>query len=72
MHLWECLVPQAEMTINLLRQLNVVPKVSVYAYMNGPHDYNKMPLAPLGCSMQVHDKPNNKSHGMHTQVMDGT
>ena len=60
MHLWDRLLPQAEMTLNILRQSNVAPKVSAYAYMNGPYDFNKMPLAPMGCSVQVHDKPNKR------------
>ncbi|KAL7490234.1 hypothetical protein ACHAW6_015984 [Cyclotella cf. meneghiniana] len=57
MHLWDRLLPQAEMTLNLLRQSKVAPKVSACAYLNGPHDYNWMPLAPLGREVQVHDKP---------------
>ncbi|KAL7478494.1 hypothetical protein ACHAW6_004254 [Cyclotella cf. meneghiniana] len=60
MHLWDRLIPQAEMTLNLLKQSNVAPKVSAYAYMNGPHDFNRMPLASMGCSIQVHDKPNRR------------
>eukprot|EP00804_Cyclotella_cryptica_P011786 CCRYP_011381-RA/>CCRYP_011381-RA protein AED:0.36 eAED:0.36 QI:0/0/0/1/1/1/2/0/520 len=50
------LLPQAEITINLLRQSNATPTVSAYAHLNGPFDYNKMPLAPMGCSVQVHEK----------------
>lgn len=41
MHLSDRLLPQAEMTLNLLQQANVAPKVLAYAYMNGPHDYSK-------------------------------
>ena len=55
MHLWDCLLVQAEIAINLLRQLNVVSKVLAYAYMNGPYDFNKMPLAPMGCAVQIHE-----------------
>ncbi len=29
-----------------------------YAYLSGPFDYNKMPLAPMGCEAQVHEKTN--------------
>ncbi|KAL7483250.1 hypothetical protein ACHAW6_012033 [Cyclotella cf. meneghiniana] len=66
MHLWDRLVPQAEMMLNLLRQSKVAPKVSAYAYLNGLHDYN-LPLAPLGCVVQVHDKPGKcKSWDMHS------
>ena len=53
-NLWDRLLPHAEITINLLRQSNATPTVSAYAHMSGPFDYNKMPLAPMGCKVQVH------------------
>ena len=56
LQLWDKLLPQAEITVNLLRQSNATPTISAYAHMNGPFDYNKMPLAPLGCNVQVHEK----------------
>eukprot|EP00804_Cyclotella_cryptica_P009165 CCRYP_003221-RB/>CCRYP_003221-RB protein AED:0.37 eAED:0.37 QI:0/-1/0/1/-1/1/1/0/370 len=56
MKLWDKLLPQAEITITLLRQSNATPTVSAYAHLNGPFNYNKMPLAPMGCSVQVHEK----------------
>ena len=56
LRLWDKLLPQAEITINLLRQYNATPTVSAYAHLNGPFDYNKMPLAPMGCNVQVHEK----------------
>jgi hypothetical protein len=59
--LWEKLLPQAEITINLLLQSNDTPTVSAYAHLNGPFDYNKMPLAPMGCNVQVHKKSNSCS-----------
>ncbi|KAL7486090.1 hypothetical protein ACHAW6_011687 [Cyclotella cf. meneghiniana] len=34
--LWDKLLPQAEFTINLLRQSNATPTVSAYAHLNGP------------------------------------
>eukprot|EP00804_Cyclotella_cryptica_P013852 CCRYP_018165-RA/>CCRYP_018165-RA protein AED:0.42 eAED:0.42 QI:0/0/0/1/0/0/3/0/199 len=46
------------MTLNLLRQSNATPTLSVYAHLCGPFDYNKMPLAPMGCEVQVHEKTN--------------
>ena len=57
--LWDRLLPQTEVTLNLIRQSNATPKVSAYAHLNGPFDYNKMPLAPMGCRAQVHEKPSN-------------
>eukprot|EP00804_Cyclotella_cryptica_P010817 CCRYP_008749-RA/>CCRYP_008749-RA protein AED:0.21 eAED:0.21 QI:0/0/0/1/1/1/3/0/823 len=56
MKLWDKLLPQAKITINLLRQSNATPTVSTYTHLNGPFDYNKMPLAPMGCRVQVHEK----------------
>ena len=46
---WDRLLPQTETTLNLLRQSNSTPTVSAYAHMHGNFDYNRMPLAPIGC-----------------------
>jgi hypothetical protein len=54
--LWCYLVRPAE----LLRQSNVVPKISAYAHVHGQHDYMKRPFAPLGCSVMAHVKPKNR------------
>ena len=45
-----------EITLNLLRQSNATPKVSAYAHLNRPFDYNKMPLITMGCKVQVNKK----------------
>jgi hypothetical protein len=31
-----------------------------YEYVNGKFDYNAMPLAPLGCGVQVHESPKRR------------
>eukprot|EP00804_Cyclotella_cryptica_P024852 CCRYP_020548-RA/>CCRYP_020548-RA protein AED:0.44 eAED:0.44 QI:0/0/0/1/0/0/3/0/374 len=49
-----------EITLNLLCQSNATPTVSAYADLNGPFDYNKMPLAPMGCSAHVHEKTHSR------------
>jgi hypothetical protein len=65
-HQWDELVPQAVLTLNLLRQSNVAPNVSAYSYHHGNFDYNRMPLGPLGCAVQFHIKPKRrKSWGEH-------
>ena len=58
--LWDRLLPQTEIKINLIRQSNATPNVSAYAHLSGPFDYNKMPLAPMGCGPQVHKKTNKR------------
>ena len=58
--MWCYLVRPAKLTINLLRQSNVVPKILAYAHVHGQHDYMKHPFAPLGCSVMAHIKPKNR------------
>ena len=53
MHLWDRLLPQAELTMNLLRPANANPNISAYQYLYGNHDYDKHPLHPLGCKVQA-------------------
>jgi len=60
-NLWDRLLTQIEITINLIRQSNATPNVSAFAHLSGPFDYNKMPLAPMGCEAQVHEKTNKSS-----------
>jgi hypothetical protein len=55
--LWCHLVRPAELTMNLLRQSNVTPKVSAYAHVHGQHNYMMRPFAPLGCAVMAHVKP---------------
>jgi hypothetical protein len=56
--LWDRLLPQTKIMINLIQQSNATPTVLAYAHLSGPFDYNKMPLAPMGCEAQVHEKTN--------------
>ena len=50
------MLPQTEVTLNLLRRSNAKPTVSAYAHLCGPFDHNRMPLAPMGCEIQIHEK----------------
>ena len=67
---WDELLPQTIVTLNLMRQSNVAPNVSAYAYHHGSFDYNRTPIAPMGCGVQFHIKPNRRrTWGEHS--MDG-
>jgi hypothetical protein len=55
--LWCHLLELTKLTLNLLRQLKVAPKISAYAHIHRPHDYMKKPFALLGCTIQAHVKP---------------
>jgi hypothetical protein len=49
--LWCHLLEPTELTINLLCQSKVAPKISAFAHIHGPHDYMKKPFTPLGCAI---------------------
>ena len=51
-----------------MRQSNAVPNVSVYAHLSGPFDYNKAPLAPMVCKVQVHDKTDKRGNWAYYSV----
>ena len=57
---WDRLLPQVELTLNLLRQSNATPTISAYAHLNGPFDHNRMPLAPLGCEVLCHEQADKR------------
>jgi hypothetical protein len=56
-YLWDLLLPQAKLTVNLLHQATINPKISAWEYFNGPFDFNKNPLAPVGYRVLIHTKP---------------
>ena len=53
---WDRLIEQAEITLNLLRNSNTNPKLSAYAHLFGPFNFNKTPMAPPGSKVVVHLK----------------
>ena len=50
---WDQLLDQATITLNLLRQFRVNPKLSTYAYLFGNYDFNRCPMAPPGTRVVV-------------------
>ena len=48
LQLWCQYIPQIEMTLNMPQQFRQDPTISAYEALNGPFDYNKTPLVPLG------------------------
>ena len=63
---WDYLVPQAELTLNLLRNSRVNPKLSAWEFLFGVFNYNATPLAPPGTKVLAHSKPKQRqSWGFH-------
>jgi hypothetical protein len=69
MHLRGRLLPQAEITLNLLRTSRLHPQLSAAAHYHGLVDYNKTDFAPPGCKIIAHEKPGKRltwaPHGHH-------
>jgi hypothetical protein len=69
MHLWDIILPQAEITLNLLRTSCLHPQLSAAVHHHGLVDYNKTAFAPPGCKIIAHEKPGKRRtwapHGQH-------
>jgi hypothetical protein len=69
LHLWDRLLPQAEMTLHLLRKSIQHPQLSAAAHYHGMVDYNKTAFAPPGCKIIAHEKSSQRRswalHGQH-------
>jgi hypothetical protein len=57
LHFWDRLLPQAEMTLNLLCTSKQHPQLSAATHYHGMVDYNKTAFAPPGCEIIAHQKP---------------
>ena len=56
-HLWCRLLPQAIVTLNLLRPSRINPSLSTHAQLHGLFYFNAKPFAPLGTKVIVHQNP---------------
>jgi hypothetical protein len=69
LHLWDRLLPQAEITLNLMQTSRQHPQLSAAAHFHGLIDYNKTSFAPPGCNIIAHEKPAKRRtwapHGQH-------
>jgi hypothetical protein len=69
LHLWDRLLPQSEITLNLLRTSRLYPHLSAAAHFHGLVDYNKTVFAPPGCKIIAQEKPGTRGtwdpYGQH-------
>jgi hypothetical protein len=56
MHLWCRLITQCTLTLNLLCQSRINPRLSSEAQLNGAFDFNRTPLAPPGTRVIIHEQ----------------
>ena len=59
---WELLLPQTELTLNLLRQVTLNPKRSAWSYFHGPLNYDATPIGTLGCNIIAHKKTGTRHY----------
>jgi hypothetical protein len=57
MHLWDRILPQAVMTLNMLMISRLNPKLLAATQIFGQHDYNRAPLTPPGTRTIAHETP---------------
>ena len=50
------------MTLNMIRTCRRYPIIYAYKVLNGPFNYNKTPLAPLGSPAVMYNDPKNKNN----------
>jgi hypothetical protein len=60
LHLWDRLLPQAEITLNILRTSILHPQLSAMAHFHGLMDYNKKAFSPPGCKIIAQEKPGKR------------
>ena len=60
-NLWDLLLPQSEMTLNMLRQATADPTTSAWDFFaKKKFNYSATPLGPLGINVIVHAKPGRR------------
>jgi hypothetical protein len=67
-NLWDWVLPQTKIAIDLIWQSNATPNDLAYTYFSSPFDYNKMLLVPMGCEAQVHEKTDKRRTGAYHSV----
>jgi hypothetical protein len=60
MHLWDIILSQAVMTLNMLRTSRLNPKPLAAKNIFGQYDFNRAPLASPGKRILAHEKPGRK------------
>ena len=57
--IWDILLIQTELTLKILHQATINPRISAWEYLNGTFEYAETPLGPIGCKIVIHTTSNN-------------
>jgi len=61
LHLWDKLIPQAILMLNLMHGSRINPNLSAWAQVHGNYDFNKTPIVPPEIKVLIHKKPSNRT-----------
>jgi hypothetical protein len=61
MHFWDRILPQAVITLKMLRTSRINPKLSSATHLFGQYDFNRAPKAPPGTILIAHETPGRRS-----------
>ena len=59
--LWDSILPQTELTLNLLRCSRIDTPIFAWAQLHGTFDFSAHPIAPLGMRIVLHEKPHQRA-----------
>jgi hypothetical protein len=60
LQLWDKITPQVIITLNMMRASRVDPTKSAHEILYGAYDWNRYPLAPLGCRAVIYEDGNTR------------
>ena len=58
--LWDQLLHQTELTLNLLRKSNIYPSMSAWEHYHGPFNYNTTSIGTMGFPVITHNNPTTR------------
>ena len=58
--LWDTLLSQTKITLNLLRRATLAPDISAWGYYNILINYDVTTFIPIGCKVAIHNKPRTR------------
>ena len=53
---WDRLLPQVTITLNMLQRSRLKPGILAYEQVDDIQNFERTPLAQLGCKLQIHEK----------------
>jgi hypothetical protein len=60
LQLWDTILPQTELSLNILRGSRLDPRISTWEQPHGKFDFYAHPIVPLGMRIVLHEKPHQR------------